>query len=84
MKKGKKRKAPRPPNPFTGKVEADEEEDKGKNPFNDEEPDPSEVSNNNLHNNVYQIWKQRYLIKYNNDYFVIRASSIKRCGTIYK
>ncbi|KAK2173949.1 hypothetical protein NP493_839g01090 [Ridgeia piscesae] len=42
MKKGKKRKAPRPPNPFTGKVEADEEEDKGKNPFNDEEPDPSE------------------------------------------
>ena len=46
MKKGKKRKAPRPPNPFTGQVEPEEEEDKGKNPFNDEEPDPTEVCRN--------------------------------------
>ena len=80
MKKGKKRKAPRPPNPFTGKVEAEEEEDKGKNPFNDEEPDPSEVSSNS---NIHKIWKQQYLIKYSNGYFT-RAASIKHCCTVYK
>ena len=44
MKKGKKRKAPNPPNPFTGEVE--EEVMEGANPFEDDiqaEPDFDEV-----------------------------------------
>ena len=43
LKKGKKRKAPRPPNPFTGQVETEEDEVNENIPFNNEETDPSEV-----------------------------------------
>ena len=43
LKKGKKRKAPRPPNPFTGQVEAEEDDGNESIPFNNEETDPSEV-----------------------------------------